>query len=155
MKSFTIHPRRALQIAIILLVVLIQINLSPILTAQADGFSLPAQINKSFNPISISAGGTSTLSVSIFNPNSFALILSNTNAWTDDLSVLNANLNFANPANTTTTCGGIVSAVGTTLSLNGGTVPAQVGTTPGSCTVTVQVTSTISGNHVNDIPKSV
>ena len=34
-------------------------------------------------------------------------------------------------------------------------MPAQVGITPGSCTVTVNVTSVISGNHVNDLPASV
>src|ERR1700690_496906 len=99
MKSFTIHLKPALHFAILLLFLVIQINLSPIQTAQAQGFSLPAQINKSFSPISIPAGGTSTLSISIFNPNSFALNLSSTNAWTDDLSAINANLNFANPVN--------------------------------------------------------
>ncbi len=127
---------------------------SPATVTQAQGISLPAQINKSFTPISIAPGGTSTLTVSIFNPNSFALTLSTAPAaWTDDLST--TGITFATPATTTTTCGGTVSAVGTTLSLSGGTVPAQAGVTPGSCTVTVHVTSSITGNHVNTIPANV
>ncbi|MGA2820793.1 MAG: hypothetical protein ABSF61_09085, partial [Anaerolineales bacterium] len=145
----TKHPvyHRLLQIAIILL--LVGAAVRQIDRAEAQGPSFPAQMNKSFTPISIAAGGTSTLSVTIFNPNIFALILSTTPpAWTDTLP---AGLNFASPPNTTTTCGGIVSAIGNTLSLSGGTVPAQVGVNPGSCTVTVDVTSTTAGNLVNTI----
>ncbi len=151
MKSLSLLIKYGFYAAILLLVLFFQVEFLPIQAARAQSLSLPAQVNKSFTPISIPAGGTSTLSISIFNPNSFALTLSTTPpAWTDDLSV--ANLNFASPAGAATTCGGIVSVVGTTLSLIGGSVPAQVGTTPGSCTVTVNVTSTIAGNHVNTIP---
>ena len=117
---------------------------------KAQELSYPAQMNKSFSPISISAGGISTLSVKIYNPNSFALTLSTSPAaWTDTLP---AGLTFANPANVTTTCGGTVVTSGNKLSLIGGTVPAQVLTTPGSCTVTVNVTSITPGNLVNTIP---
>jgi hypothetical protein len=44
---------------------------------------------------------------------------------------------------------------GTTLSLRGGTVPAQVGITPGSCTVAIDVTSTTPGNLINTLPAGV
>ena len=56
--------------------------------------------------------------------------------------------------NLTNTCGGTVTAPagGTLLSLSGGTVPPQVGVTPGSCTVSVDVTSTTPGNLINTIP---
>lgn len=91
------------------------------------------------------------MSVTIFNPNSFALNLStNPPAWTDDLA--GADLNFASPSGATNNCGGIVTISGSVLSLVGGAVPAQVGSTPGSCTVSVNITSTVAGNHVNTIP---
>jgi uncharacterized repeat protein (TIGR01451 family) len=120
-------------------------------TVQAQGISFPAEMNKSFSPISILPGGISRLSVTIFNPNVFQL----TNAsWTDNLIGVQPGLSIDSPVNLTNTCGGAVTAVvgATTLSLNGGTVPAQVGTTPGSCTVSVDVTSTTSGNLINTIP---
>jgi hypothetical protein len=113
--------------------------------------SLPAEINKSFSPISIAAGGTSRLSVTIFNPNGFAL----TNAaWADNLVGVQPGLTIASPAGVTNSCGGSVTATAgsTTLSLSGGTVPAQVGTTPGRCTVSVNVTSSTAGNLINTIP---
>src|SRR5687767_2343143 len=117
----------------------------------AQGPSFPAEMNKSFTPISIAAGGVSRLMVTIFNPNPFQL----TNAsWTDNLVGVQPGISIANPVNLSNSCGGSVTAVsgGTTLSLSGGTVPAQVGTTPGSCTVAIDVTSTTPGNLINTIP---
>lgn len=120
------------------------------LPVKAQGTTLPAQMNKGFSPVTISAGGVSTLSINIYNPNPFPLTLSSSPAaWTDTLP---AYLFFASPANPTTTCGGTVSIIGNTISLVGGTVPEQVLSTPGSCTVTVRVTSTVPGNKVNTIP---
>src|SRR5690349_3022796 len=101
---------------------------------QAQGLSFPAEMNKSFTPLSIEPGGISRLQVTIYNPNGFQL----TNAaWTDNLTGVQPGIFLASPANTSNTCGGTVTAVPgtTTLSLHGGTVPAQVGATPGSCTV--------------------
>jgi hypothetical protein len=43
-------------------------------------------------------------------------------------------------------------AGGTTLSLMGGSIPAQVGSTPGSCTVAIDVTASTPGNSTNTIP---
>src|SRR5688500_17869905 len=109
---------------------------APIVHAQV---SFPAEINKSFTPISIASGGVSRLRVTIFNPNPFQL----TNAsWTDNLVGVQPGISIANPVNLSNSCGGSVTAVpgGTSLSLSGGTVPAQVGTTPGSCTVSIDVT---------------
>lgn len=115
---------------------------------QAQSTSLPAQINKSFSPISIIAGGNSQLSITIFNPNAFQLINA---SWTDSLP---AGITIANPANISTTCGGDVTAVagGTSIQLTSGTMPAQSGATPGSCTVAVDITSTTPGNLINTIP---
>jgi LPXTG-site transpeptidase (sortase) family protein len=120
--------------------------------ALAQGLTFPAEMNKSFSPISIPAGGTASLHVSIFNPNAFPL----TNAsWTDNLIGVQPGLVIANPMGLINTCGGSVTAVAgsTTLSLSGGTVPPQIGSTPGSCTVTINVISASVGNLINTIPE--
>lgn len=115
----------------------------------------PAEINKSFTPISILAGGTSVLRVTVYNPNGNPL--TNTE-WTDNLP---ANVVVANPPSVTTTCaGGVVTDAGmgsvnagdTSIRLSSATVPAQVSGVPGSCYVEVSVTSTVPGNHINTIP---
>jgi LPXTG-site transpeptidase (sortase) family protein len=125
--------------------------LSPGNTVAAQVLSFPAEMNKSFSPISIAAGGVSHLRVTIFNPNAYPL----TNAsWTDSLIGVQPGLTIASPVGLTNTCGGTVtaSAGSTFLSLRGGTVPAQSGITPGSCTVSVNITSTTLGNLINTIP---
>jgi LPXTG-site transpeptidase (sortase) family protein len=132
-------------------VLIVLFLLSPGETVAAQVLSFPAEINKSFSPISIAAGGVSRLRVTIFNPNAYPL----TNAsWTDNLIGVQLGLTIASPVGLTNTCGGTVtaSAGSTVLSLSGGTVPAQSGITPGSCTVSVNVTSTTQGNLINTIP---
>ncbi|MBE7536022.1 MAG: sortase [Anaerolineales bacterium] len=114
--------------------------------------SIPAEINKQFTPLQIPAGGVSVLRVTVFNPNTFPL----TNAsWTDDLDGVQPGLFIANPANVVNTCGSVgdVTAVPgtTTLSLANGTVPAQVGATPGQCYVEINVSSVTPGNLINTI----
>jgi len=118
---------------------------------KAQGFFFPAEVNKSFMPLSIDPGGISRLMVSIYNPNAFDL----TNAsWTDNLDGVQPGILIANSPNVSNTCGGSVQAApgGTVLSLSGGTVPSQVGSTPGSCTVSVDVTSITPFNKINTIP---
>src|SRR5512134_3826580 len=120
-----------LLLVVALLASVLSVPASPV---HAQDFSIPAEINKSFSPISIPSGGTSRLSVTIFNPNDFAL----TNAsWTDNLNLIQTGLQIADPASVTNSCGGTVNASpgGTSFSLSGGTVPAQAGSTPGRCTV--------------------
>ncbi len=126
--------------------------LVPAAAARAQGLSFPAEINKQFAPISIVAGEISRLSVTIYNPNSFQL---DNAAWTDDLVGVQPGITIADPVNLTNTCGllSVVVAVpgGTSLSLSGGTVPAQLGADPGQCTVAIDVTSTTPGNLINTI----
>jgi LPXTG-site transpeptidase (sortase) family protein len=130
----------------IVVALILSVLLSPIQTGYAQGISLPAEINKTFTPISIAAGANSLLRVTIFNPNSFQLTSA---SWTDNLptgiTIVGVSAN---------TCGGTVTAApgSTTISLSGGTVPAQTGSTPGSCTVSVNVTSTVPGAKINTIP---
>lgn len=134
-----------------LLGVLIVSMLSQGQPAYAQQLSFPAEINKSFTPISISAGGISRLRVTIYNPNAYTLTSA---SWSDNLIGVQPGLAIAGTVNLSNTCGGTVIAVagGTTLSLSGGIVPAQSGITPGSCTVAVDVTATIPGNLINTLP---
>src|SRR5512138_1729321 len=98
---------------------------------QAQGLSFPAEMNKSFSPLSIEPGGVSRLDVTIYNPNLFELTSA---SWTDNLVGVQPGIFIASSPNISNTCGGTVSASpgGTTVSLSGGTVPPQVGDTPGS-----------------------
>ncbi|MFT3893584.1 MAG: hypothetical protein QM730_18295 [Anaerolineales bacterium] len=149
-RSFSFSSVRLAFNAIFTLVLIASL-VFPSQGAQAQGLSFPAEINKEFSPISITPGGISRLSITIFNPNLFQL----TNAaWLDNLIGVQPGITIANPVNLTNTCGGTVtaSAGGTSLSLTGGTVPPQVGITPGACTVSIDVTSTVSGNLINTIP---
>lgn len=117
----------------------------------AQGLSFPAEINKSFTPLSIPSGGISRPVVVTYNPNSFALTDA---SWTDNLAGVQPGLFIADPPRVTNSCGGSVTAApgSTTLSLSGGTVPAQVGSTPGEYAVGVDVTSTTPANLINTIP---
>lgn|GEM_PF-851050 len=116
-------------------------------------FDFNAEINKRFDPISISPGDTSRLIVSIYNPNTFSL---ENASWTDNLIGIQPGIRIANPPNISTTdCGAspTVSAVAgeTTLSLSGASVPAKVGSENGICTVAIDVTSTTPGNLINTV----
>lgn len=116
-------------------------------------FDYNAEINKQFNPISISPGDISRLSVSIYNANSFDLT---TASWTDNLEGVQPGLYIANPPNVSTSnCGTApeVTAVAgsSTLTLANATVPAKVGEINGVCTVEVDVSSITPGNLINTI----
>ena len=121
----------------------------PVQTVYA--IAIPAEINKQFTPILIDAGSISVLRVTVFNPNTFSL--TNT-TWTDNLVGVQPGLSIAPPGMINNTCGGTVIAIPgtTTVSLTGGSVPAQVQATPGECFVEINVTSTTPGNLINTIP---
>lgn len=98
-------------------------------------------VTKSFAPASISAGSASVLSVTLQNTN---LAAATGVAFTDNYPV--NMVNTATPG-VTNTCGGVATAVagGSMLQLSGGTIPSG-----GSCTVTVNVTSAVSGSYTNN-----
>ena len=109
-------------------------------TAYLNVLALPT-ITKSFSPGAIRTGNTSTITFTLTNPDSQAL----TNAGFTD--TYPNNLQNTNPPNAITNCtGGTVTAAagGGSVSLSGGTIPAN-----GSCTVTVDVTSGQTGNYTN------
>ncbi|HTX91046.1 MAG TPA: SdrD B-like domain-containing protein, partial [Anaerolineales bacterium] len=120
-------------------------------TTLAFALSFSAEINQSFTPIKIVAGDTSRLDIKIYNPNEFQL---DNVSFTDSLIGVQPGLKIATPANLANDCGGIVIADAgtTTIRLSGGSVPPQVGSTAGTCTISVDVTSTTPGNLINTIP---
>ena len=147
-----IRSIRSFLMASLLALSLVVAQVSPV-----QALTYPAEINKSFTPISIPSGGTSRLRVTIYNPNSNALTSA---AWLDNLIGVQPGLSIANPPNVVQTCTGTVTDSGggtvdpgdTSIRLTGGTVPGQVGSNPGSCYVEVSVTSTTPGNLINTIP---
>jgi uncharacterized repeat protein (TIGR01451 family)/fimbrial isopeptide formation D2 family protein len=106
------------------------------------GALVPPTVSKSFTLGTIAAGGTSTLTIVLNNPNSSALTLSA--PFTDTLP---ANVVVASNPTIGGTCAGSVTAAGGTITYAlGATIPV------GGCTITVPVTSIIEGSYTNTIP---
>ena len=123
-------------------------NLAPAsatLTVVAPGV-LPT-LAKAFSPISINVNGTSTLTVTLGNPN--AAVATLTAPLVDTLP---GGVVVANTPNANTTCGGagavVAVAAASSVTLPAGrTIPAN-----GTCTLTVDVTSAVVGVYVNTLP---
>ena len=112
---------------------------------EVAGTNVAPTLAKSFSPTSIPVNGTSTLSITITNPNAKLIVgLSFTDAYPANL------VNASTPA-LGNTCGGTATgaANGTSLSLSAGSLAAGA-----SCTVSVNVTSTAAGSYLNP-PSSV
>ncbi|MGZ6047516.1 MAG: SdrD B-like domain-containing protein, partial [Phenylobacterium sp.] len=104
----------------------------------------PVAIAKAFNANSVALGASSTLTITLTNPNNVAL----TGAAL--LDSLPANVTVALTPNASTTCaGGVVTAAvsATSVQLTGGTIPAS-----GACNLKVDVLSNIAGTYLNTIP---
>ena len=119
----------------------------PIILGQI--ISIPPEINKKFIPVSIPPGGTSRLTVEVYNPNEFAL---KNVAFTDLLEKVQPGIKLTENPQAVSTCGGTVTANPgeNWFSLTGGIVGAKVGSINGSCYVAVNVTSFIPGNLDNE-----
>ena len=117
-------------------------NTVSVSSCAAPPVNAPPVLSKSYSAPSIRAGGHSTLTLTLSNPNSTAAKL--TSALTDTFP---AGTFVA--GNATTTCGGTVSAtIGqSVVSLTGATIPAD-----GSCTVTTEVTAPSAGSYINSLP---
>jgi len=107
-------------------------------------FFYPPTVEKSFSPNSITEGDTSTLTITLGNPEATNAILS-----ADLVDTLPANVTVASPANIGGTCPGTTNATagGSTVTYTSGSVIP-----PGSCTITVDVTSDTPGTYTNTIP---
>ena len=138
---------------IVVTVIILSLFFPPDSTSLAQGIGFPAEINKRFLPISILPGQISRLKVTVYNPNSF--ILTDVE-WSDNLVGVQPGIFIADPANITHDCGSsaVITAIPgeTTLSLEQGEVPAQVGIVPGKCSVEIDVSSITPGNLINTIP---
>jgi len=101
-------------------------------------------LSKAFVPATINAGDSSTLTVTLINPNTSPAVLT-----ADLVDTLPTGVVIATPPNASTTCGDGVLAVA-----NGSTVTLQAGNSipaTGFCTVTVDVTAAAAGIYLNTI----
>jgi hypothetical protein len=101
-------------------------------------------ITKAFTAGTIIKGATTTLTITLSNPNGAAMTLA---AFTDTYPA--GITNAAVPAGSTTCVPGTVTAAanGGSVALSGATIPAA-----GSCTVTATITGTAGGVYTNTIP---
>lgn len=104
-------------------------------------------LGKAFNPSTINAGGISTLTITLSNPNPTVATLTAPLVDTLPVGVL-----VAPTPNVATTCGGAGAplAVAGTNSVTlpaGRTIPAG-----GSCTLSVDVTAALGGTYINVLP---
>jgi len=100
-------------------------------------------VGKAFAPSSIGPGGVSTLTITLGNLNAAPAVIVGT--LTDTYP---AGLTTAPTPNLSTTCGGAPGSTAGSVTLTGGTIPAN-----GSCTISVDVTSSTAGaSHLNTIP---
>jgi uncharacterized repeat protein (TIGR01451 family) len=101
-------------------------------------------VNKKFEPLTVSGGSTSLLSVQLTNSSAINYVGVN---FTDNMP---SGMIVASPLDATTTCAsGIITAIpgAGSFNLSGASMPANT-----SCTVSVRVTSSSAGNLTNIIP---
>ena len=116
------------------------------------------EVSKQFTPDTITAGGYSTITITLTNRNTFPLTGVN---LTDPLpNTGSRQLRVRSPANASTTCvGGTLTATpgSAVVTLTGAQILAQVGPVPGTCTITFDVVPFgsgpfTSGSTTNTIP---
>jgi hypothetical protein len=107
-------------------------------------------LGKAFNPVSADVGSNiSTLTITLGNPNTSIATLSAPLTDTLPTGVVIG----STPAASTTCTGSTATATpgGNTLTLTGGSIPAAIGSTPGSCIVTVPVSAAASGVYIDTL----
>ena len=104
----------------------------------------PLTVGKSFSPSSIALGGTSTLTITLTNPNTIAL---QNVAFTDTYPAQITNSASPNPGGSGAGCGGTLSATP-----NGGSFAMTLGVVPAgaTCNIFVTVTSSTGGTYVDN-----
>ncbi|HRY21498.1 MAG TPA: hypothetical protein P5198_08305, partial [Flexilinea sp.] len=113
-------------------------------TATLSIGALSLRVVKGFDPLLVYGGTDSKLSVQLINPNSVPL------TGVAFVDTMPTGMIVANPANPNVgTCGGTLTAVPGegTFTFTGGVIEPA-----GSCTLTLQVTMTVTGNRTNPIP---
>ncbi|MFZ1811877.1 MAG: hypothetical protein WAU04_12015, partial [Candidatus Nitrotoga sp.] len=103
----------------------------------------PPTVDKDFSPSTINLGASSTLTITLGNPNTTVLTLAS-----DFVDTLPANLVLGTPATSSGTCTGLVTAVdgGSSVTYaSGATIPA------GGCSIILPVSSATAGSYINMI----
>ncbi|HLA06992.1 MAG TPA: sortase [Anaerolineales bacterium] len=124
-------------------------SLSANLTVTGSG-TLSIAVSKGFDPLIVTGGAASTMSIELVNPGNVTLTGI---AFTDDMpvdTIPGTGMILANPLNFNVgTCGGTLSGVpgANSFSYSGGSLPPF-----GQCTLTLSVTMTVNGNLTNTIP---
>jgi uncharacterized repeat protein (TIGR01451 family) len=105
------------------------------------GTPVPPTLSKAFSPATINAGGTSTLTITLNNPNTKAAGLSA--PLTDTLP---SGVVVSGAASST--CGGTVTAIAgsSAVTLTGGAIPVN-----GSCVLVVDVVAASGGSYINSL----
>lgn len=104
-------------------------------------------VSKAFYPSMVDITGISTFTITLTNTN---------NNYLENVSFTDAlptNIAIAASPNVHSTCGSGVTANsgGTSVSLSGGLIPAQVGSVPGVCRIDVDVVGLVTGKLTNTI----
>jgi uncharacterized repeat protein (TIGR01451 family) len=108
---------------------------------QGLAFLIPPGLTKVFEPDTISAGGTSTLTLTLNNSSVIPL----TSVYFSD--ILPVGLSVSGPGTTSCGTGAIDASIGNSvINARALTIPAH-----GSCVLTVPVTSAIPGTHTNTV----
>jgi uncharacterized repeat protein (TIGR01451 family) len=107
----------------------------------ATGTPVPPTLSKAFSPATINAGGTSTLTITLSNPNTTAASLNM--PFTD---ILPSGVLVSGGGSNT--CGGALTATAgsSAVTLTGGSIPVN-----GSCVLTVDVVAASGGNYINSL----
>lgn len=118
-------------------------NASPtIASLTVSAAVIPPTLGKAFSPATITAGGLSTLAITLSNANATAATLTEplVDTFPSGVTVSSGGTN---------TCGGKLTAAkgSSSVGLTGGSIPAK-----GSCTVTVVVTAPTAGAYFNSLP---
>lgn len=122
--------------------VILLVSIMAILGAMTTSVNASPVVAVKFTPPSVPINTSSIFTIALTNPDS-TIVSGVTFNHTYPLGMVNATPNsYAN------TCGGIVTLVdgGTSLSLSGGTIPAN-----GNCIITVNVTSNRAGSYTNNL----
>jgi LPXTG-site transpeptidase (sortase) family protein len=112
--------------------------------AVTGGGNLSISLVKGFEPLIVTGGAASTMSIELINPGTVTLTGI---AFTDNMP---ANMILANPVSPNVgTCGGTITGNpgSTSFSFSGGTLPPL-----SNCTLTLRATMTTNGNLTNTIP---
>ena len=112
---------------------------------------LPPALSQSFAQDTILAGDTTTLTLTLSNPNREIANLS-----ADLVDGLPAGLVLASNPHADTTCTGSLTADAgsSSFTLSGGAIPSGTGSTPGSCTISADVTAAAAGSYLNTLAEN-